>query len=322
MQDNLIELITRHLRQEATEQEQDSLLRWLEESEENRRFYTLFSANYSLHEKLSSPSLERETESMVARLNARIDASSSPARRRMSFKPFAWAFAFAAVLAVAFVVFRGIPGGKQPEPAPMEFVANNGDGTMPLVLDDGSHVYLRPGASMSYNVSTLKGKREVSLTGDAYFDVARDEERPMTVHTSSIGVRVLGTAFSVSSDNESSQVVLERGSVRILSPEGTNMVTLSPNQKAVFKNFTGDIRVEPVYATAFVTGKYNLVAMSDATVSQIISDLSKRFGVRISCSGEDDDKRYNLAFLQSDSLEDVLSMVEYLTGAQCVIANK
>ncbi|MBQ3820953.1 MAG: DUF4974 domain-containing protein, partial [Bacteroidales bacterium] len=86
-----------------------------------------------------------------------------------------------------------------------------------------------------------------------------------------------------------------------------------------FKTLTGDIRVEPVYATAFVTDKYRLVAMSDVTVKQITAKLSDIFGKRISCSGGDEDKRYNLAFLKTDSLEDVLSIVEYLTGAQCNI---
>lgn len=322
MQDNFnIDLITRYLRHEATEQEQEALVRWLEESEENRRFYSLFAANYSLHESLSSPDMARETESMVTRLNARIDAEmEQSSRRRQYFGAFA--LAFAAVVAAVFLVFRNSPAGMAPAPVPMETVANNGEDTLPIVLDDGTHVYMSPGARLTYNVSTLKDKRAVTIVGDAYFDVIRDTERPMVVSTPTIGVKVLGTAFSVTSTDELSQVVLERGSVRILSPEGSNMVTLVPNQKATYKSLTGDIRVEPVYAAAYVTSKYNLVAMSDVSVGQIVAELSKRFGVHVSYSGDDDDKRYNLAFLQTDSLEDVLSIVEYLTGVRCFIDTK
>lgn len=322
MQDNFnIDLITRYLRHEATEQEQEALVRWQEESEENRRFYSLFAANYSLHESLSSPDLAWETESMVTRLNARIDAEMEQSSRRRQYLG-AFALAFAAVVAAVFLVFRNSPAGMAPAPVPMETVANNGEDTLPIVLDDGTHVYMSPGARMTYNVSTLKDKRAVTIVGDAYFDVIRDTERPMVVSTPTIGVKVLGTAFSVTSTDELSQVVLERGSVRILSPEGSNMVTLVPNQKATYKSLTGDIRVEPVYAAAYVTSKYNLVAMSDVSVGQIVAELSKRFGVRVSYSGDDDDKRYNLAFLQTDSLEDVLSIVEYLTGVRCFIYTK
>jgi hypothetical protein len=60
--------------------------------------------------------------------------------------------------------------------------------------------------------------------------------------------------------------------------------------------------------------------MSDVTVGQIVERLSSIFGKRIICKGGDEDKSYNIAFLKTDSLEDVLSIVEYLTGAQCDIS--
>ena len=114
-------------------------------------------------------------------------------------------------------------------------------------------------------------------------------------------------------------MVLERGAVRLLSPEGASMVTLSPNQKATFKSISGDVRVEPVYATAFVTDKYKLMSISDATIKEITAKLSSNFHKKIVFVGGDPDKRYNLAVLKSDSLEDILSILEYMTGAQFTI---
>ena len=201
----------------------------------------------------------------------------------------------------------------------MEQAVNLTAETIQFALDDGTRVYLHPGADISYNVSTLDDRREVKLHGDAYFDVTRNELKPFVVYTDNIGIKVLGTAFSVSSSPEVSQVVLERGSVRLISPEGASMVTLSPNQKATFKALTGDVRVEPVYATAFVTDKYNLMSISDATIEEITSKLSSIFRKNISFSGGDDDKRYNLAVLKSDTLEDILSILEYMTGAEFTI---
>ncbi len=320
MQDNIVTILNKQVAGSCTEEEKELLLGWLEESEENRRFYSLFMANCTLHQTLTSEALNRDTESMLMRLNARIEESDL-SRSRFWKNGFTWAFAAAIALVLGFFALRGI-GGAPAEPAapPMELARNLTGNTVHMVLDDGTHVYLHPGSSIQYNVSTLPEGREVVLRGDAYFDVARNESRPFTVRTSNIGVRVLGTAFSLSESAEVSQVVLERGSVRILSPEGGNMVTLTPNQKATFKSLTGDIRVEPVYATAFVTNKYNLVAMSDVTVGQIVERLSSIFGKRIICKGGDEDKSYNIAFLKTDSLEDVLSIVEYLTGAQCDIS--
>lgn len=317
MQDEIVELIIKHIHHNATDGENDALLSWLERSEENKRFYSLFVANYNLHETLSSESLNRDTEAMVARLNARIDASSPRFFRWTAWRAGALAAAFAAVVLAVIMIVR--PFQPSAPEIPMEQLANSTAETIHLVLDDGTRVYLSPGTSISYNVSTLPGAREVKLQGDAYFDVARDEEKPFYLRTYNIGLKVLGTAFSVSSAPEVSQVVLERGSVRLLSPEGASMVTLSPNQKATFKSMTGDMRVEPVYAAAFVTDKYNLMAINDATLPQILSRLSTIYKKKINCKGGDRDKRYNLAFLKTDTLEDVLSMLEYLTGAECEI---
>ena len=292
-------IIVRHTRGAADEQDKRKLVEWLEESEENRRFYSLFMANCSLHETIASPSLYSDTESMPLRLAG-------------------WAVAAVIAAVVSVFVFRGT-GISRTAPVPMEQAVNLTAETIQFALDDGTRVYLHPGAEISYNVSTLDDRREVKLHGDAYFDVTRNELKPFVVYTDNIGIKVLGTAFSVSSSPEVSQVVLERGSVRLLSPEGASMVTLSPNQKATFKALTGDVRVEPVYATAFVTDKYNLMSISDATIEEITSKLSSIFRKNISFSGGDDDKRYNLAVLKSDTLEDILSILEYMTGAEFTI---
>ncbi len=318
MQEELMNIIVRHTRGAADEQDKRKLVEWLEESEENRRFYSLFMANCSLHETIASPSLYSDTESMIARLDARIDAAESQRCERMPLRLAGWAVAAVIAAVVSVFVFRGT-GISRTAPVPMEQAVNLTAETIQFALDDGTRVYLHPGAEISYNVSTLDDRREVKLHGDAYFDVTRNELKPFVVYTDNIGIKVLGTAFSVSSSPEVSQVVLERGSVRLISPEGASMVTLSPNQKATFKALTGDVRVEPVYATAFVTDKYNLMSISDATIEEITSKLSSIFRKNISFSGGDDDKRYNLAVLKSDTLEDILSILEYMTGAEFTI---
>ena len=318
MQEEIMDIIVRHSRNAVNESDRRKLVEWLEESEENRRFYSLFMANCSLHDTIASPSLYNDTESMLARLGVRIDAAESQHRTYAPLRAVGWALAAVVAVVVSVLVFRGA-SFSEPAQVPMEHASNLTAETIHFVLDDGTRVYLHPGAEIAYNVSTLDDIREVRLSGDAYFDVSRNESKPFVVHTDNIGIRVLGTAFSVSASPEVSQVVLERGSVRLLSPEGSSMVTLSPNEKATFKALTGDVRVEPVYATAFVTDKYNLMSITDATINEIITRLASIFHKKISVRGGDDGKRYNLAVLKSDTLEDILFILEYMTGAEFTI---
>lgn len=194
-------IIVRHTRGAADEQDKRKLVEWLEESEENRRFYSLFMANCSLHETIASPSLYSDTESMIARLDARIDAAESQRRERMPLRLAGWAVAAVIAAVVSVFVFRGT-GISRTAPVPMEQAVNLTAETIQFALDDGTRVYLHPGAEISYNVSTLDDRREVKLHGDAYFDVTRNELKPFVVYTDNIGIKVLGTAFSVSSSPE------------------------------------------------------------------------------------------------------------------------
>ena len=107
MQEELMNIIVRHTRGAADEQDKCKLVEWLEESEENRRFYSLFMANCSLHETIASPSLYSDTESMIARLDARIDAAESQRRERMPLRLAGWAVAAVIAAVVSVFVFRG-----------------------------------------------------------------------------------------------------------------------------------------------------------------------------------------------------------------------
>ena len=62
--------------------------------------------------------------------------------------------------------------------------------------------------------------------------------------------------------------------------------------------------------------------MSDATLREIIGSISKLYKVKISYTEDEVDKRYNIAFLKSDSVEDVLAIVQYLSGSECKILHK
>jgi len=320
---DIIRIISGYVKHSATREEERILLEWLRKSDENKRFFTTLMANMSLHDAIADRNLSTDSEQMLSRLNARIDAEEGSGSRK-KFIGINWRYAVGAIAAAVVICFFLFKGGKNSifDRAPMEVAANTTSEVKPVSLDDGSKVWLKPNSRISYNVTGMNGKRLVKLEGNAYFDVARDENRPFTVQTENISVRVLGTAFTVESNGDGAEVVLERGSVRILSPEGTNMVTLSPNQKATYKSASGDINIEPVYASSIVTQKYNLIAMYDVTLPKMISSVEARFGVTIQYQPETTDKLYNISFLRTDSLGTVMAIIEYMTGIKYHIIRK
>ena len=190
-----------------------------------------------------------------------------------------------------------------------------------LRLSDGTQVWLNSESSLVFPVRFGDEPREVTVTGEAYFDVAHDEAHPFVVKTENLSVRVLGTAFNVRAHaaDPLTEVVLERGSVRLQTPEGYNLVRLHPNQRAVFDAAKDDIEVEEIYAEHFVTERYNLVAMKNATIGEIIARIESNYGVRIRIADPDNRKRYDINYLRTNSLEEVIDIVEFMTGQRCEV---
>ena len=102
-------------------------------------------------------------------------------------------------------------------------------------MPDGTTGYLNSNSSIKYN-GNFSSDRQVSLTGEAFFDVVKDKRRPFTVNTNEVNVRVLGTRFNIASyENEKDvEVVLEEGKL-IFSENGTvKSCFMNPNDLVIY----------------------------------------------------------------------------------------
>ena len=207
-------------------------------------------------------------------------------------------------------------GSRGREAGRFQSYANHTGDVAVLHLEDGTQVWLQDGTELRYAVGKGDGERIVRLDGEAYFDVSHDARHPFVVETRELAIRVLA-------GNPFTEVVLERGAVRLETPGGDNLVRLHPNQRAVYDARMGDMEVAEINAPLYVTRRYNLVTMKGATITEIIAGIEKSYGVRIRIMSPDDGKRYDINYLRSNSLEEVVDIVEFMTGTHCeVIRNE
>nr|WP_320038442.1 FecR family protein [uncultured Bacteroides sp.] len=102
-------------------------------------------------------------------------------------------------------------------------------------LEDGSTVYLTSNASVSYPKSFSGNKREISLKGEALFDVAKNPSKPFLIETEKVTVKVLGTAFKVkSSANGNFELVVQRGKVRVTEKVNGNSIVVTAGQSVSY----------------------------------------------------------------------------------------
>jgi ferric-dicitrate binding protein FerR (iron transport regulator) len=127
---------------------------------------------------------------------------------------------------------------QRPAPQPREIATNAGSRTA-ITLPDSTRVWLNAGSHIQYAPNFGLASREVSLTGEAFFDVAPDAARPFVIHTRKIDVRVLGTRFNLKSypSDKTTEATLLRGSIEIsIRDRPSDKIILKPNEKLVVSN--------------------------------------------------------------------------------------
>ncbi len=108
-----------------------------------------------------------------------------------------------------------------------------------IQLPDGSMVWLNAGSKLTYTKDFGKKNREVVLTGEAFFDVTKNPEKPFLIQTNSINIKVLGTAFNVKAypEDKQTETSLIRGNIEVTIKNRPNdKIFLSPSEKLVVEN--------------------------------------------------------------------------------------
>ena len=142
-----------------------------------------------------------------------------------------------------------------------------------LTLGDGTKVWLNSGTRLRYPVKFTGDVRFVELSGEAYFDVKRDEALPFVVKTSRSEVMVLGTEFCVKDYvNQVNQTTLVSGSVSVKDFRGQSYVIVPGQQVCIDNDFKHALEVETLYFTSWKDGYF---MFDQATLERIMDELAR-----------------------------------------------
>ncbi|GGF12521.1 FecR family protein [Hymenobacter cavernae] len=160
-----------------------------------------------------------------------------------------------------------------------------------LDLVDGSRVTLYPGSHLRYQVGLTGARREVHLTGQAFFKVAKNPARPFLVYTDKVITTVLGTSFIVTAyTGNEARVAVREGRVAVQARKGAqlnatpahpnfNGVVLLPNQQAVYSTKTQHLEKELVTKPVILAAQ--VLDFKKRPVTEVLAALEKAYGVNI-----------------------------------------
>ncbi|MNS13038.1 fec operon regulator FecR [compost metagenome] len=190
-----------------------------------------------------------------------------------------------------------------------------------ITLPDGTVVTLNAASSLKFPASfTGLANRKVELSGEAYFEVAKDKKHPFIVQSGSQKVEVLGTHFNVNTypDEKAAKTTLLEGAVKV-SANG-NAHLLKPGQQSILTNNTVDIVTANI--KEIMAWKNGYFRFNDDRIDEIMPLLSRWYDVEVNYEGKISDERFSGTISRYKNINEVLAMLSYSNAVKFKIEGR
>ena len=179
-----------------------------------------------------------------------------------------------------------------------------------IILADGTKVYLNAVSSIKYPTQFNGDKRIVELEGEAYFEVAKNKNKPFIVKSDNQSIEVLGTHFNVHSYNNESVVktTLLEGSVAVTHKNQKTI--LKPGQQSDVSDNFSKIKVREVDTEEAVAWKNGRFKFDNADLKTVMKQLERWYGIKVEYRGDVSDVRFNGGTFRNKNLSEVLKVLE------------
>ncbi len=247
------ELLVKYIAREANTAEQLQVEGWMAARVENRRYYEHFKLIWDESQKLAYNNAVDEDKAWI-RFRERIQKEYMAAKPAFNFKWLKVAAVFLLVSAVAVLVSHFLTHRNTISPAPQSYstIPTESPSISILRLVATDHVKtdtLPDGSTITQNrnstISYIGGAtRNVELTGEAFFNVKHDPNKPFIIKVNDVLITVLGTSFNVKSNNKTTEVIVETGIVSVTRKQRTE--ALHPDEKLIMGKTGPVFKKEPV----------------------------------------------------------------------------
>lgn len=182
-----------------------------------------------------------------------------------------------------------------------------------IQLPDGTRVILNSGSALSFPEKFDDATREVNLTGEAFFEVSPDINRPFKVYSGSSVTTVIGTVFNINDRNEGvAEVTLTEGKVKVsLLQKYENDVVLVPGEMAIASSLSGSLLIKEVDISEITSWKDGVIIFKKKQLSDIFSQLENWYNVKIEVDKRLKCDRDVSGVFNNENLENILSGLSF-----------
>jgi ferric-dicitrate binding protein FerR (iron transport regulator) len=306
-------LLIKYLRNELSESEQDAILQWVEEKDENKEFLFGLKEAYQLS-KWKEFKIRADAASGWEDLNERIDQLSEQQPRKLNTKKW-WYYAAAAIV-LLFVGF-GLRDLVNTDKVTFNTIETYSGQQSTLLLNDGTKVNLNQNSKLIYPTSFNGANRNVRLQGEAYFEVAHNTRHPFQVDIGTYTVRVLGTKFNIDAYPDQIYVYtsLKEGRIQIIdnSKDAKVLSELKPGMQLSYNRRTGEYFVKTIDTGQITDWANGEMVIKRQTLEEVAQRLEQKYGYSIQIQDHRINKLTYSITIDKEPLEEILSNIHFIT---------
>ncbi len=320
-------LIGRFLTGEATSAEREALKDWASASKINRR--KLMESETLLHKtdqfyQLKKFNTHMAWEKTRQRVNLRTTSHKHFNTKKIGFIQTAYKYAAILIVTALLSALAYYISNRTFAPDYLQEVTTNGlEMVKEFQLPDGSLVTLNHNSTLRFPKIFDTDRREVILTGEAFFDVQSDPGRPFIIQAGHAEVNVLGTEFNIAAypGEEMVEVVVKSGTVSVACPdqeahEALSEVILQATERAVLLDSEKRLEKLPNTNPNYLAWKTRQLIFENSPLSDVIDQLSKAYHTTIITNDEQLNNLLLTARFDDKSIEFILDVIKLTFNIQ------
>lgn len=266
----------------------------------SRQFYELLSEDEDDRKNL---------DHILYRIHYRINTKLAEKEKRKLVRFLDWSVRIAGMIILSLSILWGVKGYLNSSSGKETWVEIKAPAwtRAQFSLPDGTTGWLNSNSSIRYN-GNFSADRQVSLTGEAFFDVVKDNKRPFLVNANEVSVKVLGTRFNIASyENEKNvEVVLEEGNLIFSDKKMNKSCSINPNELVIYDKTLKEFSVETVETQKYLSWTEGKLVFRNDPLNVVARRLERWYNVDVDLEGfKSDDIRLRATFVD-ENLEEVL----------------
>lgn len=256
---------------------------------------------------------EKNLDHILHSIHYEINTSLSAPKVRLFDSIIKWTLRIAGVIIIPIALFIGIQMQKEASLKKKTWVEIKSPAfaRVQFSLPDGTTGWLNSNSSVKYKENFLSD-RQLTLKGEAFFDVFKDEKNPFIVTANEIAVRVLGTRFNIASyENEKNiEVVLEEGKLVVCDKAKKKSFTMKPDDMVIFNRSDREFTTEVVQSKKYVSWKEGILIFRNDPLDVVANKLERWYNIEVDVNvALSEDIRLRATFID-EGLEEVLKLLK------------